>query len=567
MQQDIFQQGLLMREMSISSITAQILINRSIRTPEDAQFFLQPSLIKLHEPMLMKGMEKAVRRIRQAISQKEKILVYGDYDVDGISATALLMLTLKKLKADVDCHIPSRLDEGYGLNKKSVNLIYKKGIDLLITVDCGITAISEINELKALGVYTIITDHHTPEENLPEAEVILNPLQKGCNYPDKCLAGVGVAFKLATALLDKDDHWLYEQLDLVCLGTVADVAPLIGENRILVKNGLDELTHTKKQGLKALIDEACLNGKDITSYFVGYILGPRINAAGRLGSPRTSLDLLLTDDPEQAKRLAKELTSENRNRQKMEELVLKQAIARVERDIDFTSQRVIVLEDEFWHKGVIGIVASRLVDKFHRPAVLISMDGNEGRGSCRSIKNFNLFNALSDCSEYLKNYGGHSYAAGLTIDKSRLGDFRKKINDIANDIMLAQDLVPCIKVDTEIPVSALSNRLLEELDRLGPFGTGNPKPVFVSRNLRIRRGPQVLRRSTIRMWVTDGKVTAEAVGFNMADSMPSDPVNQEVDIAYTCDLNEYKGITSIKMQLKDLHVNIPYIKSLTKANI
>ena len=567
MQQDLLQQGLLMKELSISSTTAQILINRSIRTPEQAQFFLQPSLVKLHEPMLMKGMREAVYRIRQAIRQKEKILVYGDYDVDGISAAALLTLVLKKLKADVNCHIPSRMDEGYGLNSKSVKLIYKKGIDLLITVDCGITAIPEINELNALGVYTIITDHHTPEENLPDAGVILNPLQKGCNYPDKCLAGVGIAFKLATALLDKDDHWLYEQLDLVCLGTVADVVPLVGENRILVKNGLDELTHTKKQGLKALIGEASLSGKNITSYFVGYILGPRINAAGRLGSPQTSLDLLLTDDPEQAKRLAKALTGENRNRQKMEELVLKQAVARVERDIDFTNQRVIVLEDELWHKGVIGIVASRLVDKFHRPAVLISMDGNEGRGSCRSIKNFNLFNALSDCSEYLKNYGGHSYAAGLTIEKSRLGDFRKKINAIANDTMLTQDLVPCIKVDAEIPVSTLDKSLLEELDRLSPFGIGNPKPVFVSRNLKIRSGPHALRRSTVKMWVTDGKVTAEAIGFNMVDFMPSDPVNQKVDIAYTCDLNEYKGITSIRLQLKDLHVNIPHIKSLTKSSI
>ena len=553
-QQDLLVQRLLTEELSISPIMAQILINRSIRTPKEADFFLNPSLLNLHDPMLMKGMKESVSRIKQAIQKKEKILVYGDYDVDGISATALLILTLKRLGTDVTSYIPNRLNDGYGLNEKAVSIIHKKGIELLITVDCGITAISEIKSLRELGIGTIVTDHHRPDEKLPDADIILNPLQKGCPYPDKNLAGVGVAFKLAAGLLGKDDDWLYQQLDLVCLGTIADVVPLIGENRILVKNGLNELTHTKKQGLKALIEQAGLKGKDITSYYVGYILGPRINATGRLGSPHTSLELLLTDDIDKANELAKTLGVENKNRQKMEELVLRQAVARVERDIDFKNQRVIVLEDDSWHKGVIGIVASRLVDRFYRPTVIISIDGNEGRGSCRSIRNFNLFDALSDCSRHLKNYGGHSYAAGLTIEKNRLDDFRQTINDIANKRILPQDLIPCLNIDAEMPISALNQKLLKELDGLSPFGTGNPKPVFVSRNLKIRNIPQALRRSTIKMWVTDGKVTAEAIGFNMADFMPSDPLNQKIDIAYTYDLNVYKGITSIKLQLKDLHV-------------
>ncbi|TSA56566.1 single-stranded-DNA-specific exonuclease RecJ [bacterium] len=553
-QQDLLVQRLLTEELSISPIMAQILINRSIRTPKEADFFLNPSLLNLHDPMLMKGMKESVSRIKQAIQKKEKILIYGDYDVDGISAAALLILTLKRLGTDVASYIPNRLDDGYGLNEKAVSIIHKKGIELLITVDCGITAISEIKSLRELGIGTIVTDHHRPDEKLPDADIILNPLQEGCPYPDKNLAGVGVAFKLAAGLLGKDDDWLYQQLDLVCLGTIADVVPLIGENRILVKNGLNELTHTKKQGLKALIEQTSLKGKDITSHYVGYILGPRINATGRLGSPYTSLNLLLTDDYDKAKELAKMLGVENKNRQKMEELVLKQAMAKVERDIDFKRHRVIVLEDESWHKGVIGIVASRLVDKFYRPTVIISIDGNEGRGSCRSIRNFNLFDALSDCSQYLKNYGGHSYAAGLTIQKNRLDDFRQTINDIANKRILPQDLIPCLNIDAEMPISALNQKLLKELDGLSPFGSGNPRPVFVSRNLKIRNIPQTLRRSTIKMWVTDGKVTAEAIGFNMADFMPSDPLNQKIDIAYTYDLNVYKGITSIKLQLKDLHV-------------
>jgi single-stranded-DNA-specific exonuclease len=555
---DLLVQRLLTQELSISPVMAQVLINRSIRTPQEADFFLNPSILNLYDPMLMKGMKGAVARIRRAIQRKEKVMVYGDYDVDGISATALLTLVLKRLKADVSYYIPSRLDDGYGLNDKAVGLIRKKDINLLITVDCGITAIEQIKSLRGAGIDAIITDHHMPDAQLPDAQIILNPLQKGCPYPDKNLAGVGVAFKLAAGLLGKADDWLYQQLDLVCLGTIADVVPLIGENRILVKNGLNELTHTKKQGLKALIEQSGLKGKDITSHYVGYILSPRINAAGRLGSPQTSLDLLLTGNRHKAEELAKTLCAENKNRQKIEEAVLRQAMARVERDIDFKYQRVIVLEDDSWHKGIIGIVASRLVDRFYRPTVIISINGDEGRGSCRSIRNFNLFDALSGCSHHLKDYGGHSYAAGLTIEKSRLDDFRQTINEIAKKRILPQDLIPRINIDAEIPISALNHGLIKELDVLCPFGIGNPRPVFVSRNLKIRNLPKILKRSTIKMWVTDGKSTAEAIGFNMADFMPSDPLNQRIDIAYTYDLNVYKGITSMKLQLKDLHVCADY---------
>jgi len=360
---------------------------------------------------------------------------------------------------------------------------------------------------------------------------------------------------LASGLLGKDSNSLYEHLDLVCLGTVADVVPLIGENRILVKNGLEQLTHTKKKGLKALIEQSYLKGKDITSHYVGFILGPRINATGRLGSPELSLKLLITDNEKEAKDLAKTLNQENKNRQKMEEGVLKQAMARVERDINFKEHRVIVLEDDKWHKGVIGIVASRLVDKFYRPTVMISMDGKEGRGSCRSIKNFNLFNALTDCSELLKNYGGHSYAAGLTVRRKNLDDFKKKINEIAHERILTQDLIPTVKIDMEIPLADLNKELLADLDNLAPFGIGNPKPVFSSCGLSMRNTPQILRRSTVKMWLTDGNITAEAIGFNMADYLPSDPQNQQVDVVYSCNLKEYKGITSIQMQLKDMRLS------------
>ncbi|MDP8293168.1 MAG: single-stranded-DNA-specific exonuclease RecJ [Candidatus Orphnella occulta] len=556
-EQDLISQDRLMKAISISPIIAQLLVNRNIKIVKDAEFFLNPSLLNLHDPFLMKSMAQAVARIKRAISGKEKILIYGDYDVDGISATALLSTVLKRLKADVDTFIPSRLEDGYGLSAQNISSIHKRGIELIITVDCGITAIVEVDILNSLGIDIIITDHHTPGDKLPDTDIILNPLQEGCSYPDKNLAGVGVAFKLASGLLGKDDNWLYEQLDLVSLGTVADVVPLIGENRILVKNGLSELTHTKKEGLRALIEESYLKGKEITSYHVGYILAPRINAAGRLGKPEVSLELLLTDNPKQASELAKMLTKENRSRQKMEDVVLRQAMARIETEVDFTRQRVIVLEGENWHKGIIGIVASRIVDRFYRPTVMISMDGDEGRGSCRSIRNFNLVNALSECSDFLKRYGGHKNAAGLTIDKMSLNGFKEKINLIANERISDENLIPSIKIDTEIPISSLSKDLLEDLDSLGPFGFGNPRPVFSSQNLSIRNVPQVLRRSTLKMWVTDGNITAEAIGFNMADSLPSDPLKQRIDLAYSCDLNTYKGITSIKLQIKDMRVNLP----------
>lgn len=554
-EEDSAAQKRLRESLSISPIIARLLVNRGIRTASEAEFFLSPSLLNLHDPFSMKSMPQAVSKIKKAIRRKKKILVYGDYDVDGISATALLVKVLKRLKADVDSYIPNRINEGYGLSRKAVASMGKKGIELIITVDCGITAVPEVEMVNSLGMEIIITDHHTPAQQLPDTDIILNPLQKGCPYPDKNLAGVGVVFKLVSALLSKDDDWLYQQLDLVCLGTVADVVPLIGENRILVSNGLTELTHTKKQGLRALIRHSYLTGKDITSYYVGYILSPRINASGRLGNHQASLDLLLTEDPEEADRLAGILTRENKQRQKMEDIVLRQAVSRIERDIDFAQQRVIVLEDDNWHKGVIGIVASRIADRFYRPTIMISMDGDTGRGSCRSIKSFNLFKALCECSGSLKDYGGHRYAAGLTIDRKRLEDFKNALNRVAHEKLVSEDLIPCVKIDKEIPIASLNETLLNELDGLAPFGLGNPRPVFSTKSLSIRNTPQIFRRSTLKMWVTDGKTTAEAIGFNMADCLPSNPLNQKIDIAYSCNLDTYKGITSIKLQLKDLRLN------------
>lgn len=560
---DRTKQKILSDELSISSITAQILLNRGIATPHKAYEFLKPGLLNLKNPFLMKGMYKSVSRIKRAIREKEGIMIHGDYDVDGICATALLEITLKNMGAKVNHYIPDRIQEGYGINENAIKFAINRKTKLFISVDCGITAIKQIAQLNRAGIDVIVTDHHQPSDKLPGAFSVLNPLQKDCPYPYKDLAGVGVVFKLISALYGVDSDYIYEHLDLVCLGTVSDVVPLTGENRILVKNGLEQLTNSKKKGLQSLVSVARLKGKDMTSHYVGYILGPRINAAGRLRSAETALRLLLTDDLEEAHQLAESLDIENRNRQKLEQRTLTEALAKLERYTDFKQDRIIILQDENWHFGVIGIVASRLVDRFHRPALIITTKGKVAKGSGRSIKKFHLVEVLGECSHLLENFGGHRYAAGLTLRKKHLEDFRKLINQIAQKSLKAEDFIPTVDIDMEIGFKSLSDRLFKEMDELAPFGLGNPHPVFTTKNLKVKKPPQIIGRGTIKMWVTDGNRICEAIGFRMADIIPSDIMNEDIDLAYTCSLNTYKGVKSIQLQLKDMRVNYLYGRNKT----
>lgn len=544
----------LSEELSVSCITAQVLLNRGIDNINKAHEFLKPSLLDLKDPFLMKGMKEAVSRIKKGVRAKENIMVHGDYDVDGICATALLLLCLKNMGATVSHYIPDRASEGYGINENAVKAAITGKIKLFISVDCGITAIKQTQELNSSGIDVIITDHHQPGDALPDAVSILDPLQKDCRYPYKDLSGVGVAFKLASGLYGVDSDYIYEHLDLACLGTVSDVVPITGENRILAKFGLEQLTNSKKRGLRSLISVAKLKGKDMTSHYVGYILGPRINAAGRLRSAEAALRLLLTDDLQEADLLAEGLDIENRNRQKLEQKTLTEALAKVERNVDFKQDKVIVLEDENWHSGVIGIVASRLVDRFYRPALVITTKGAVAKGSGRSIKNFHLVEALSECSHILENYGGHRYAAGLTLRKSHLEDFKKHINDVAGNCLTAEDFIPTIDIDMEIGFKSLSERLFKEMEGLAPFGVGNPRPVFATKKVRIKTLPQIIGKDTVKMWVTEGNKTCEAIGFRMADIMPSNITDENIELAYTCNLNTYKGVKSIQLQLKDMRV-------------
>lgn len=470
--------------LNISPVTSQILINRGIKDSGSARIFLEPKLQDLHNPFLMKSMREAVERVRKAAASKEKILVCGDYDADGLTATALLLLVFEKIGVRADYFVPNRLEDGYGLSPKVIEICRQENISLLITVDCGISAHDVVGKLAQQGVDVIITDHHQPTSgSLPNAHSIVCPLQEGCSYPYKDLAGVGIAFKLAQGLAGKES---FEHLDLVCLGTISDVVSLTGENRILVKAGLEALAHTKKKGLQALIDATKISKRFIGTRSVAYILGPRINAQGRLGSCERALKLFLTKSSQEAEFLAKTMHEDNRSRQSIEAEVLKEALSKVDREIDFSKDKALVLCGDGWHPGVIGIVASRLVDRFYRPAIVIATQNDSGKGSGRSIRNFDLFEALSCCSKNLEGFGGHESACGITIKKDRIEDFRREFNEFASRSLSAADLVPSIDIDAEISLEEMSASFMSELADLEPFGEANPKPILLIRNFNTR---------------------------------------------------------------------------------
>jgi single-stranded-DNA-specific exonuclease len=545
-------QSRIASELRVSNITAQLLANRGITDLKSAADFMGCSLASCHEPLLMKDMEKAVSRIRKAILVKEKILIYGDYDVDGMTSVAMVYSALKSLGADASYYIPNRLEEGYGLNTGAIKRAQRDNVSLIITVDCGITSFKEIEYAISAHIDVIVTDHHEIlEGRIPQAYAVINPLQQDCPYPFKHLAGVGIAYKLVKALYDGTSFFAEDFLDLVSLGTVADIAPLLGENRTLTKQGLGELNRRGRIGLKALMEVSGLNGKDISSGHIGFVLGPRINAMGRMGSPQKALDLLLSDDGDAALVLAKVLDTENRNRQKIEARVCEEAVMKLEREVNFKLHRVIVLASENWHPGVIGIVASRIADRYYRPAIMISLDGKLGKGSGRSIENFHLFDYLFRCKDHLVGFGGHEAACGITIDKENIDAFRVKINEEAAKDMQETVFSPKIDIEMDIPLNALSEGVIGEIESLSPFGTENPRPVFASRNLIVKDGPRKIGKSGFKIWVTDGRITCEAITFGRS-KIDAPKTGASVDIAYTPSINEWQGVRSIQLEMHDI---------------
>jgi single-stranded-DNA-specific exonuclease len=543
-------QNTLSNELGISKILAQLLVNRGINSSAEAERFLNPKLEHLLDPHLFSGMSAAVNLIKKAGRDKEKVMIFGDYDVDGITALALLQGTLSKMGLEVEHYLPHRIKEGYGLNKNILRIARQKKIKTLITVDCGTSDHEEIKELRRQNIDVIITDHHEPcGEVLPCASSIINPKLKNSGYKYRDLSGVGVAYKLCQALTGA---LLVEDLDLVSLGTIADVVPLTGENRVIAKEGLLRLSQTKRPGLRALIENAGIQDKKFNSTFVSFILGPRINASGRMDTAETSLNLLMSQSRQEADALAKVVEAHNRQRQKIENKILEEAEDLINKEINFKEHKIIVIAKEDWHEGVLGIVASKLADRFYRPAIVISLDEDLCRGSGRSIKNFHLFQALLECREFLNAFGGHSHAVGLVITRDNIEDFKRSINRLARDKLSLEDLLPSLDIDIELGLSDLGEEVISELELLEPFGTANPEPLFYTRNLKLRGEPQILSRDTLKFWVSDGNVTYQAIGFGMGNFKESLKNADYFDLVYSPRIDNWRGEGTVLLEARDI---------------
>jgi len=543
-------QNSLSKELGISRILSQILVNRGLNNTEEAEKFLNACPAHLLDPFLFSDMHKAVDLIKRAYRNKERVMIFGDYDVDGITALALLKETFSKIGLEVLHYLPHRIKEGYGLSKNITHIAKQNNIKTLITVDCGTSNYREIEALRRQHIEVIITDHHEPASTaLPPASAIINPKLKSSTYKYKDLAGVGVAYKLCQALTAKK---MVEDLDLVALGTIADVVPLTGENRVIAKEGLLRLFKTKRLGLRALIENAGIQDKKFTSTFVSFILGPRLNASGRMDTAETSLNLLMSQTEEEADRLAKVVEAHNRQRQKIENKILEEAEDLINKEINFKEHKIIVIAKEDWHEGVLGIVASKLADRFYRPAIVISLDEDLCRGSGRSIKNFHLFHALQECKKFLNAFGGHSHAVGLVITRDSIEDFKQSINRLAKERLSLEDLLPSLDIDMEISFSELNEETISELEMLEPFGTANPEPLFYTRNLKLKGEPQILSRDTLKFWVSDGNITYQAIGFGMGNFKDSLKMADFFDLVYSPRIDNWRGEGSILLGVRDI---------------
>lgn len=543
------------KTFKISPLTAIILYNRGMSEDDKIREFLNRDLSSMYDPFLMKDMDKATERINIAKEKGEKITIYGDYDVDGITSIAILYKYLKNMGIEVDYYVPDRMVEGYGVNRDALDKIRNSGSSLIITVDTGITAVEEAEYAKSIGLDFIITDHHECKEKIPEVYAAIDPKRKDCPYPFKSLAGVGVVFKLIQAL-DKDnslENLMEKYADLMCLGTVADISPLIDENRVIVTEGLKRFKDTNNIGLKALIDVST-NGKAITTSTIGYTIAPRINASGRLGCASTSVELFLTEDANKATELANSLCHENTLRQQTEQKMLKEALEYIEQHPEIKDDDIIVIPHENWHHGIVGIVSSKITEKYYKPSILFAVDGDSAKGSGRSVSGFNLFGALEHSSELLEKFGGHELAAGLTIKANNIEEFRKKINEYAKGKIEDSTLVPKISLDAQIKVTYITIDTVHDINRLQPFGVNNPTPVFAVRNIKIHRISVMSDGKHLRMTLyKDGKYI-DAVGFGMGDYYSTFKEGDFIDVAFALDINDYKGFQNVQMILKDIRM-------------
>ncbi len=560
----------LAKSSEISSLLASLLLNRSIDTPAKVQDFLYPNINNLHDAFLMKDMRKAVNRIKQAIEKKENILVWGDYDVDGTSSTSLLVKFIRLLDGNCSYHIPSRIGEGYGLNKVIVEEYKNNGIALIITVDTGVGSIDEIQYAQDIGIDVIITDHHVAGDELPNAYCIVNPKQIDCPYPHDYLAGVGVAFKLIWALAEtinpekrKSEEFLEffdNALGLVAIATIVDVVPMLDENRIFVKFGLMTLNKTTNPGLRALLEICNIDQAEIDPTHIGFRLGPRMNAGGRLGKEELGVQLLLSDSYSDALKIVEVMETENKHRQEIEKIIVKDAMKRVETEVDLEESAIIVLASREWHAGVIGIVATRLTEEFWRPTILISIDGDTGRGSARSIPEFNVYEGLKKCDDLLITFGGHNYAAGLEIMVSNIDTLRRRINTLAWQSLNTEKLHPKLFIERVVTLYELTLSNVREIEKLEPFGEGNRPPIFISESVTVIGKPKIIGRDEnhITFYVKDSTDPAprgiRAIAFNSMHIYEQlINKNNEFKIAYSPRVNTYYGDPLVELVIKDFH--------------
>ena len=547
----------LAEALSLPEIVCRLLLIRGYVSAEDAKLFLRPKLDRLHDPLEFLSMDRAVERLARAVRDKELIFIHGDYDVDGICSTTILTRAIRHLGGQAMPFIPRRIEDGYDLSNAGVDAAMAAGAKVVVTCDCGTGALAPVARLCRAGIDVIVTDHHLPSGELPDCLSVLNPKRPGCGYPDKDLAAVGVTFKLALALaraLGANENFIWAMLDLVALATVADVAPLRGENRVFVRYGLRMLAETRNVGMRALLRAAGLHGKQLTAGRIGFILAPRLNASGRLGHAIRGVELLLTESEHEANSIARELEELNQRRQEIDHATLEQARERV-LALNLDEQFSIVLADDAWHPGVIGIVASRLVEEFGRPTVLIALSGDQGKGSGRSIPKFDLHGALGRAKEHLLRYGGHRAAAGVTIARERVADFAAHFNEIAKSVLTPADLVPEIRVDLEVEINGLDGRIESLFRHFEPFGIGNPTPVLLARNVTIARPPRVVGQDGLKLVLDTGTGSLDAIGWGLADRAAEFPPGTIVDIAFRLERDDYRGESYLQARIADVRLS------------
>ncbi|MGB7923027.1 MAG: single-stranded-DNA-specific exonuclease RecJ [Pyrinomonadaceae bacterium] len=560
---DTPQAAALARALHVSPVVAGLLIARGYGDEDPARRFLRPAHDQLHDPSLMLGMQDAVSRLLRAIDAGEKILVYGDYDVDGTTGTVVLRRALQLLGATTGYHIPHRFTEGYGIQQPALEKALADGYQVVVSVDCGIRAHEPLHWAREHGLDVIVTDHHLPDEGegSPPAFAVLNPNQHNCRYPDKNLAGVGVAFKLAHALFRERgrESQVGGFLKVVAIGTVADVAQLTGENRAIVSLGLSDLSRASNPGLRALMEVAgCADGRGLTSTDLGFRLGPRINAAGRMDAARAIVELFETTDTAEARRLAERLNTLNSERQSAQREIVKRALAVLSVETDGAHSHVAVIAGDDWHRGVIGIAASKIAERINRPCIVISLEGDVGHGSARSIPAYHLLDGLTACADLFEQFGGHSHAAGLRIKRDRIPELRRRLNEHAASHLGDEDLVPALHIDAELPAESLTLSLAEELGALEPFGAGNPRPLFVTRGLRLVAEPRIIKEKHLKLRLASagGGRPLDAIWWDgLAEMERTLNTNTRIELAYTVEPNTWQGETRLQLCVKDMRAS------------